>query len=95
MPVIARRWRRPTPEVQPAGQIGPKTTRLAMSEVRTTQGAISPLLLPPSDKVGSDQPETADPPTQSGLINQQRMIYRNPVWGPSGPVNPSGLTNPN
>eukprot|EP00961_Rhodomonas_salina_P289774 3915360-Rhodomonas_salina.1 len=86
MPVIVHRWRRPTlpVKVQPTGLIGPKTTRLATSEVGTTQGAISPPPLPPSNKVGSDQPETADPPTQSGLINQQRMIYRSPVWGPSG-----------
>eukprot|EP00961_Rhodomonas_salina_P025138 338825-Rhodomonas_salina.1 len=29
----------------------------------TSPGVISPPLLPPSDKVGFDQPETADPPT--------------------------------
>eukprot|EP00961_Rhodomonas_salina_P103539 1392789-Rhodomonas_salina.1 len=69
MPVIAHKWRRPTQEVQPAGPIGPKTTRQAMSKVGLTQGTISPLLLPPSNKVGSDQPETADPPTQPGSLD--------------------------
>eukprot|EP00961_Rhodomonas_salina_P206694 2790156-Rhodomonas_salina.2 len=29
----------------------------------TSPDVTSPLLLPPSDKVGFDQPETADPPT--------------------------------